>query len=164
MCNVFPSAVFRPRRTRRTRFKRAFKSFAEYFWRLSRRRPLLCRCFMYASENVFSSFARQVFFENIYCSISHGEKITFPLAQGKYVRFGLSKHVRVSLVRCCTRTLDTVSYRSNFLLRVNGTIDRRIQGTVDTRCSSYRAIDVAYCFLPVSVNAVTRPPLREGVH
>jgi len=134
----FPSsAVFRPRRARWTRFKRTFKSFAEYFWRLSRRRPLLCRCFMHASENAFSSFARQVFSENIYCPISHGEKITFPPAQSKYVRFGLSKHVRVSTRSLLySYSIDRVSYRSNFLLRVNGTIDRRIQGTVDTRCSS----------------------------
>lgn len=98
---------------------------------------------MHARENAFSGTARarararHVFSENIYCPISHGEKITFSLVQGKYVRFDPGKHARVSLAPRCIRTvLGTVSYRSNFLLRVNGTIDRRIQGTVDTRCSS----------------------------
>lgn len=36
----------------------------------------------------------------------------------------------------CIRILGTVSHHSNLLLRVNGTIDRRIQGTVDTHRSS----------------------------
>jgi len=85
-----------------------------------------------------SQASRAEYFPKVFIArLVRGEKITFPLAQGKYVRFDLSKHVRVSTRSLLySHSIDRVSYRSNFLLRVNGTIDRRIQGTVDTRCSS----------------------------
>lgn len=129
--------VFRPGPTDGS--KRAFKSSAEYFWRLSRRRlsapGVLC-----ARMHILEIAPR--YFPKILIArlTAPGKKLLAPGESVRCVRsevraqtFSSFRLVSASLVYKHTYTRYTrfPLRRGNFPLQVNGAIDRRIQGTMD---------------------------------